>query len=74
MKDWLIVISSEKGYRLLSMSALKQNIILLTVKFSFRYCINAKAAHNCSSGPVFKKREEMKRKENIMGLREDKGL
>ena len=70
MKDWLIVISSEKGYRLLSMSVLRQNIIHLTVKFSFRYCINAKATHNCPSGPAFfkKRRNEKKRKYN--GLKE----
>ena len=42
VKDWIIVISSEKGYRLLSMFVLRENIIHLTVpltaKFSFRYC------------------------------------
>ena len=38
VKDWIIVISSEKGDRLLSMSVLRENIINLTVKFSFRYC------------------------------------
>ena len=38
VKDWIIVISSEKGYSLLSMSVLRENIIHLTVKFSFRYC------------------------------------
>ena len=38
VKDWIIVISSEKGYRLLSMSVLRENIIRLTVRFSFRYC------------------------------------
>ena len=38
VKDWIVVISSEKGYRLLSMSVLRENIIYLTAKFSFRYC------------------------------------
>ena len=38
VKDWIIVISSEKDYSLLSMSVLRENIIHLTVKFSFRYC------------------------------------
>ena len=40
VKDWIIVISSEKGYRLVSMFVLRENIIdlPLTVKFSFRYC------------------------------------
>ena len=38
VKDWIVVISSEKGYRLQSMSVLRENIIYLTVKFSFRYC------------------------------------
>ena len=38
VKDRIIVIGSEKGYRLLSMSVLGENIIHLTVKFSFRYC------------------------------------
>ena len=42
VKDWIIVISSEKGYRLLSMFVLRENIIHLkvplTTKFSFRYC------------------------------------
>ena len=38
VKDWVIVISSEKGYRLLSMSALRENVIHLKVKFSFIYC------------------------------------
>ena len=37
VKDYIIVIGSEQGYRLLSMSVLKENIIHLTVKFSFRY-------------------------------------
>ena len=38
VKDWIVVIDSEKGYRLLSMSVLRENIIPLTVKYSFRYC------------------------------------
>ena len=42
VKDWIIVISREKGYRLLSMFVLRENIIHLpvplTAKFSFRYC------------------------------------
>ena len=50
VKDLIIVISSEKGYCLLSMSVLRENIIHLTVKFSLRYCevyLNVKATHNC---------------------------
>ena len=42
VKDWIIVISSEKGYRLLSIFVLRENFIHLTVPltvtFSFRYC------------------------------------
>ena len=38
VKDWLIVISSEKGYRLLSIFVLRENVIHLTVTFSYRYC------------------------------------
>ena len=48
VKDWIIVISSEKGYRLLSMFVLRENIIHLTVPLG----INAKATDNYSSGPV----------------------
>ena len=39
VKDCIIVIGSEQGYRLLSMSVLRENIIHLTVKFSFSYCL-----------------------------------
>ena len=38
VKDWIIVINSEKDYSLLSMSVLREKIIHLTVKFSIRYC------------------------------------
>ena len=42
VNDWIIVISSEKGYRLLSIFVLRENFIHLTVPltvtFSYRYC------------------------------------
>ena len=38
VKDWLIVINSEKGYRLLSIFVLRENVIHLAVTFSYRYC------------------------------------
>ena len=69
VKDWIIVVSSEKGYRLLSMFVLRENIIHLTVpltaKCSFRYC---ELHITVRPGPFTKK----ERKDNIMGLREDK--
>ena len=39
VKDWIIVISSElKVIVCFPISVLRENIIHLTVKFSFRYC------------------------------------
>ena len=37
VKDWIIVIGSQKGYRLLSYVSPQENIHL-TVKRSIRYC------------------------------------
>ena len=44
------------------MSVLKENIIHLTVNFFFHvlWGINVKATHNCSSGPVKKKKKRRK--------------
>ena len=38
VKDWIIVTSSENGYRLLSYVCPQRKYKHLTVKFSFRYC------------------------------------
>ena len=37
VKDWIIVISSEKGYRLLSMFVLRENLIHLTVPLTVTF-------------------------------------
>ena len=69
MKDWIIVISSEKGYRLLSYVCPQRNIIHLTVKFFFQilWGINVKGTHNCSSGPRLKKKEKKRECNGLTG-------
>ena len=46
VKDWIIVISSEKGYRLAYSKILFQTL----------WGINVKSTHDCSSEPVKKKK------------------
>ena len=61
-----IVISSEKGYRLLSYVCPQRKYYTPYGKIFFQilWGINVKATHNCSSGPVWKERKEKKRKYN----------
>ena len=70
VKDWIIAISGKKGYRLFSYVCPQRKYYTPYGKMFFQilWGINVKATHNCS-GP-FKKQK--KRKENIMGLWEDK--
>ena len=52
VKDWIMVMSSEKVIVCFTiMSVLKENINL-TAKHSIRYCEAVKATYNCSSGLV----------------------
>ena len=74
VKDWIIVISSEKGYRLITVYVCPQRKYYTPygkIFFQILWGINVKATHNCSSGPVQKK---MKRKENIMAYGRQKSL
>ena len=52
VKDWIIVISSEKGYRLLSYVCPQRKYYTPYGKIFFQIFsgINVKATHNCSSG------------------------
>ena len=51
--------SSEKGYRLLSYASPQRKYYTPYGKILFQvfWGINVKATHNCSSGPVFKKKK-----------------
>ena len=53
-QDWIIVISSEEGYRLLSCVCPQRKYYTPYAKIFFQisWAINVKATHNCSPGPV----------------------
>ena len=71
-KNPCIVISWEKGYRLLSYVCLKRKNYTPYGKIFFQilWGINVKATHNCSSGPVKKKEKRKKRKYNGLTRRQ----
>ena len=72
VKDWIMLINSVNGYRLLSYVCPHRKYSPYGKTFyQILWGINEKATHNCSSGPV-KKKNKKKRKENMMGLREHK--
>ena len=74
MKDWIIVISSKIGYQLLSCLSSEKIIIHLTENF-----LSGIVRYKCKGytqlfvrARLEKKKKEKKKRQNVMGFREDK--